>query len=72
MTHLQDLVEALSAKDTWFIPRKHDQAAWERNPDGTYAGFEEIIPYGEQLLGAIMSVNQFGHVGGIAARMSVQ
>lgn len=43
---VQDLVEALSARDTWFIPRKADQAAWERKPDGTYAGFEEIVPFG--------------------------
>lgn len=43
---VQDLVEALSAKNTWFIPRKYDQATWERTPDGQYAGYEEIVPFG--------------------------
>ncbi|KAK9845169.1 hypothetical protein WJX84_011671 [Apatococcus fuscideae] len=41
----KDLVEALSAKNTWFIPRKYDQATWERTPDGQYAGYEEIVPF---------------------------
>ena len=43
----QDLVEALSVKNSWFIPRKYDQATWERSPDGHYAGFEEIVPFGK-------------------------
>ncbi|KAK9863979.1 hypothetical protein WJX84_007599 [Apatococcus fuscideae] len=41
----KDLVEALSVKNSWFIPRKYDQATWERSPDGHYAGFEEIVPF---------------------------
>ena len=53
---LQDLLEALSAKDTWFIPRKYDQATWVRTPEGQYAGYEEIVPFGGPLLSICMSV----------------
>ena len=55
---LQDLVEALSAKDTWFIPRKYDQATWERTPEGQYAGYEEIVPFG----GAPLSLHVYVQV----------
>ena len=40
---LQDLVEVLSAKKTWYTPRKVSQQAYERNAQGGYAGFEEEV-----------------------------
>ena len=32
----QDLVEVLSRPDTWKTALKHDQAAYQRNADGSY------------------------------------
>lgn len=41
----QDLVEALSDRNAWNTPRKLDQAAYERNPDGSFAGYEPTPPF---------------------------
>jgi hypothetical protein len=32
----QDLVQVLSRPDTWKTALKHDQAAYQRNADGSY------------------------------------
>ena len=41
----QDLVEVLTTKGIWKIPRKHDQAAYARNANGSFAGFEDDPPF---------------------------
>ena len=39
------LVEALSDEQAWKIPIKHDQAAYQRNTDGGFAGYELMPPF---------------------------
>ena len=41
---MQDLVQALSDPSAWHTPRKIDQALYERNQDGSFAGFEPTPP----------------------------
>ena len=41
----QDLVEALADPKGWITPRKRDQAAHDRSPDGSFAGFEATSPF---------------------------
>ena len=41
----QDLVEALSDESAWHIPVKHDQAAYQRNTDGSFKGYELVPPF---------------------------
>ena len=41
---LQDLVDALTTPGVWMVPRKVDQAAFERTAEGKFAGFEESPP----------------------------
>lgn len=41
----KDLVEVLTKPDLWKVPFKHDQAAYQRQPDGTHAGFEADPPF---------------------------
>ena len=38
-------MEALSTRGRWNVPRKHDQAAYERNADGSFVGFEDTPPF---------------------------
>ena len=40
---VQDLVEELSRPKTWYTPRKLSQQAYERNEDGSFAGYEEEV-----------------------------
>ena len=40
---MQDLVEELSKEKTWYTPRKLSQQAYERNADGSFAGYEEEV-----------------------------
>ena len=40
---MQDLVEALSKEKSWYTPRKANQQAYERKPDGSFKGFEEEV-----------------------------
>lgn len=40
---VQDLVEALSKEKSWWTPRKANQQAYERKPDGSFKGFEEEV-----------------------------
>ena len=42
---VQDLVEALSDEKAWNVPKKHDQSAYQRNPDGSFVGFERMPPF---------------------------
>ncbi|KAK9812337.1 hypothetical protein WJX73_003313 [Symbiochloris irregularis] len=41
----KDLVEVLSDPKQWNTPRKLDQSAYERNADGTFAGYEPTPPF---------------------------
>ncbi|KAK9813596.1 hypothetical protein WJX73_009365 [Symbiochloris irregularis] len=41
----KDLVEVLSDPQQWQTPRKVDQSAFERNADGTFAGYEPTPPF---------------------------
>ena len=43
--HAQDLVEVLSDRELWWTPRKRDQATFERNEDGSFAGYERTPPF---------------------------
>lgn len=38
-------MEALADPKAWNTPRKRDQAAYERNADGSFAGFEPTPPF---------------------------
>ena len=42
---MQDLVEALSDPKGWQTPRKRDQAAYERDENGNFTGFEPTPPF---------------------------
>lgn len=42
---IQDLVEILSRKGIWRVPKKVDQAAFARNEDGSFSGFEDDPPF---------------------------
>ena len=44
-TDMQDLVEVLSNTKIWNTPRKIDQAAFDRNSDGSFAGWEPTPPF---------------------------
>ena len=47
---VQDLVEALSKEKSWWTPRKANQQAYERKPDGSFKGFEEEVCQRSRLL----------------------
>ena len=40
---MQDLVEELSKEKTWYTPKKVSQQTYERNADGSFAGYEEEV-----------------------------
>jgi hypothetical protein len=42
---MQDLVEVISQKGIWKVPNKIDQAAYSRNKDGIFTGFEDDPPF---------------------------
>ncbi|DBB18065.1 hypothetical protein WJX82_011687 [Trebouxia sp. C0006] len=57
----QDLVEALSKEKSWWTPRKANQQAYERKPDGSFKGFEEEVPfaYHDGYLSVHFEVNKY-------------
>lgn len=42
---LQDLVQVLSQRGIWKVPKKHDQASYARNKDGNHVEFEDDPPF---------------------------
>ena len=45
LVYEQDLVEVLTTRGIWKVPRKRDQAAYARNADGSFVGFEDDPPF---------------------------